>query len=464
MKRIKSLVLATILAGCTGNISAQDYELVWGDEFDGNTLGTLWNVEVVANPSNNELQHYTDRSENVRIENGNLVLTARRENYGKRKFTSGRVNTFGKVTFTHGRIEARVKLPRLANGLWPAFWMMGDDPSPASWPACGEIDIFEAGHKDGLTSGNSERLFAGCLHWGRDIPGHEMLYLGSRVAEYDITGDYHIFSAVWDESEIAFYLDDCAEPYYTADIGGQTSAGAYFHHPFHILFNLAVGGDYPDIHEEAGITALAGSKAEASMYIDYVRVYQKAGARNVSVKETPRKVSMDSKDFILPSAPKPAHPSSNVIAIAGNWYSRVGDGDFATWSSPGESLTYVKTDLKKRARRIRNFTYVGYNIRRDYGVVDCSKMSALHFDVYVTEGMSIGVTPVSKDPLDDDSRNVEHVLRFDVQPGWNSIDVPLIEFRRGTPGFDLSRIHLLKWDGGNGTSDIVIDNVYFYHN
>ena len=105
---MKKLILfaSVLLPAISGN--AQDYKLVWSDEFDTNTLNSNWNVEVVSNPANNELQYYTNRESNVRIEDGNLVLVGRRESYNDRSFTSGRVNSCNKVYFTHGKVEASI--------------------------------------------------------------------------------------------------------------------------------------------------------------------------------------------------------------------------------------------------------------------------------------------------------------------------------------------------------------------
>lgn len=115
---LKQILIVSLMLLTAQAITAQDYNLVWSDEFDANTLGKNWNVEVTNSPFNNELEAYTSRPENVKIADGNLVITARRESYGGRSFTSGRLNSMHKVSFTHGKIEARIKLPKLANGLW----------------------------------------------------------------------------------------------------------------------------------------------------------------------------------------------------------------------------------------------------------------------------------------------------------------------------------------------------------
>ena len=133
---VKYLVCACLLlsscmcAGTTAMAASPDktgYELVWEDNFDGDTLNrNHWNVEINGSGCGNaELQYYIDDTANVAVRNGNLVLTARVQTYAGKEFTSGRVNTQGKVAFKYGIIEARIKFPRTANGLWPAFWMMG---------------------------------------------------------------------------------------------------------------------------------------------------------------------------------------------------------------------------------------------------------------------------------------------------------------------------------------------------
>lgn len=279
MKQYFYLVL--ILLAAT-SAKAQDYELVWSDEFDTNTLGTNWNVEATTTPYNNELEAYTARQDNVCIANGNLVLTARREGYGDRAFTSGRVNSMHKVTFTHGKIEARIKLPKLANGLWPAFWMMGDDFDTVNWPKCGEIDILEMGMKDAIAHGTTATTVAGAIHWGESISDHQQYSSGSKTVSRDLTDGYHIFTAVWDDNYLKFYVDDDTTPYFSTTIKKGFSKSAYFHKPYHFILNLAVGGDYTGIISPDAVTALPHDGDEAQMLVDYIHVYQQEGQHNIS--------------------------------------------------------------------------------------------------------------------------------------------------------------------------------------
>lgn len=265
---------------------ADGYVLVWEDDFDGTQLNRdYWNVEINGTGCGNaELQYYVDDARNVAVRDGNLVLTARRQAHEGKDFTSGRINTLGKVAFTYGIVEARIKFPKTADGLWPAFWMMGNDIGETGWPRCGETDILEMGHANGIKNGTQERLFNGAMHWGVSAANHRQ-HVGDYVSSYSLQdGEYHLFKVVWTPEEIAMYVDDAERPYLRLDISDKSDkakAGYYFHKENFILFNLAVGGNFPGIHEADGITALKSGEAE--MLVDYVRVYQKKEQLALSV-------------------------------------------------------------------------------------------------------------------------------------------------------------------------------------
>ena len=277
-----------------GTGETDGYKLVWQDLFDGTTLNEArWNIEVNSDGGgNSELQYYTRRTENVRLGddgegNGCLILTARREDYGGRQCTSGRINSKGKIAFKHGKIEAAIKLPKTANGLWPAFWMMGNDYDQVGWPRCGETDIMEFGNANGIARGTQDRYFNGASHWGTAWNDHRQ-YSRDRTNSYSLQdGEFHIYTCIWDEDRVAMYVDldrnPDDTPYYEMTIPETTTdlthPGYYFHKENFILFNLAIGGNFPGIWDINGITALnEGNGYTQSMYVNYVKIYQKGTA------------------------------------------------------------------------------------------------------------------------------------------------------------------------------------------
>ena len=281
--------LAMAASSQDGTGETDGYKLVWQDLFDANELNSQrWNIEVNGDGGgNNELQYYTDRAENVRLGddgkgNGCLILTAKKEVYGGRQATSGRITSKNKIAFKHGKIEAAIKLPKTANGLWPAFWMMGNDYDQVGWPRCGETDIMEFGNATGIKNGTQDRYFNGACHWGQSWENHPN-YARAVTYQYSLQDDeFHIYTLIWDEEKVAMYVDldkyPDAEPYYIMTIpatNDTNSPGYYFHKENFILFNLAVGGNFPGIHNASQITALPEDGDEARMYVNYVKVYQK---------------------------------------------------------------------------------------------------------------------------------------------------------------------------------------------
>lgn len=271
-----------------GSGETDGYRLVWEDLFDDGSLDmTKWSIEVNGDGGgNNEMQYY--RAENISVENdasgnGCLVITARRESYNGKYFTSGRLNTRDRYEFTYGKVEASIMLPSTANGLWPAFWLLGANYDTDGWPRCGEIDILEMGHADGIRNGTQDRYFNGAAHWGYYKNGAYPNYARSTTNSYSLQdGNYHLYTLIWDESSLKMYLDldkyPDASPYYEmaiTDTSDDWGTGHYFHHDFFIIFNLAVGGNFPGIHNASQITALPEDGDEARMYVNYVKVYQK---------------------------------------------------------------------------------------------------------------------------------------------------------------------------------------------
>lgn len=273
----KTELPVTQLTSSTGEAMfvPEGYKLFWSDEFDGPNLNTdNWTCEIGGHGwGNAELQYYTDRPENVYVRDGKLVITARKENYQGSKATSARLITLGKVYFKYGYIVASIKLPKTANGLWPAFWMMGNDFKSKGWPNCGEIDIVEMGHQNGIKDGVQDRYLNGACHWGDN---GNASYGPSTTYDYSLQdGEFHTFTCIWTENEVAMYVDldtkPNARPYFKMTI--NQFGNNEFRKDNFILLNLAVGGNFPGIKDINQITALNNGPAE--MEVDYVRVFQK---------------------------------------------------------------------------------------------------------------------------------------------------------------------------------------------
>lgn len=268
-------------------IIPEEYKLVWSDEFDGDSLDTSkWYIEINGDGGgNSELQFYDERGVSIgkEPESGRncLILTASKEDWRGKSCSSGRVNTSKGYNFTHGRVEALIRLPHTADGLWPAFWLLGSDYHQVGWPKCGELDIMEMGNSNGIRRGMQDRYFNGACHWGYYLDGGGYPnYAVASDAPYSLQDGFHLFTLIWDEKSVKTYLDlhlyPDNEPYFAMNIDGyddSLSPGHYFHHDFFIILNLAVGGNFTGIWDINKVTAL--SEGEASMYVDYVRVYQK---------------------------------------------------------------------------------------------------------------------------------------------------------------------------------------------
>ena len=248
-------VIGTVFAFSNTVKAADNYELVWSDEFNGNYLDTnTWNYEIGTGSwgwGNNEQQYYTDR--NIKVSNGTMKITAKREDYGGMKYTSSRITTKNKKNFKYGKIEARIKMPKF-KGVWPAFWMLGANQDSVGWPKCGEIDIMEAI--------NDENLVYGTLHWFND-PGNNNADSGSSVAVANRT-EYHVYGVEWTADKLRWYVD--GKVYRTMDVSNDSFSEV--RKEYFVIFNMAIGGQWPGYNIDE--TAFP-----ATMEVDWVRAYKK---------------------------------------------------------------------------------------------------------------------------------------------------------------------------------------------
>jgi len=290
-------VAASLLTVCpmayAGNPSV--WSLVWSDEFDGPNGSPVdsskWGFNIGGGGwGNNELETYTSRTANAYRDGGQLVIKALKETFTgpdniTRNYTSARLLTQNKFSQAYGRFEARIKIP-YGQGIWPAFWMLGDNIDSAQWPNCGEIDVME-------NIGKEPSIVHGTLHG----PGYSG---GSGVsAAYTLPGgqkfsdDFHTFAVEWEPNIMRFYVDGLLYKTRTpADL--PTGTSWVFDHPFFIILNVAVGGGWPGNPD-------ASTVFPQQMLVDYVRVYQRSTASNVPVlftdEGTNRALALDSVTF-----------------------------------------------------------------------------------------------------------------------------------------------------------------------
>jgi beta-glucanase (GH16 family) len=271
------------------------WKLVWSDEFDGPNGSpvdsTKWGFDTGGGGwGNNELETYTSRTENASREGGMLVVKAIKETFRgsdniTRDYTSARLLTRNKFSQAYGRIEARIKVP-YGQGIWPAFWMLGDNIGTAGWPNCGEIDIME-------NIGREPSIVHGTIHGpgysgGDGIGAAYTLPTGQKFSD-----NFHTFAVEWEPNVMRWYVDGLL---YKTITPANLPAGKswVFDHPFFIILNVAVGGYWPLYPD-------ATTVFPQQMLVDYVRVYQRATPSNVPVVFTDeganRALALDSVTF-----------------------------------------------------------------------------------------------------------------------------------------------------------------------
>jgi beta-glucanase (GH16 family) len=255
------------VAECVVTVAEKTYQLVWSDEFDGTTLNTdNWTYETGTGQwgwGNNEEQYYTSRTENIRVEDGMLVIEARKEEYQGSSYTSARIKTKGKQEFTYGKIEVRLKVP-IGVGTWSAFWTLATE---GGWPECGEIDIMEH-------VGKEPKNIHCALHTLNKNGMNGLNPKGTQTLDEDIGAEFHVVTCEWIENEfmgfdrIHIYIDGVKTKTFAETTQLQDSGDWPYFKPHYFIINLAMGGNW-------------GGDIDDSMFdnpvlyqLDYVRLYQ----------------------------------------------------------------------------------------------------------------------------------------------------------------------------------------------
>ncbi|MCH8558648.1 MAG: family 16 glycosylhydrolase [Balneolia bacterium] len=263
-----AMVIAFSLNVQAQNNSEPEWQLIWSDEFEGNALDlNKWSYQYGTGASeglsgwgNNEQQYYTDRPENIFVQDGRLHIVALEENFGGMDYTSARIRSINQGDWRYGRFEASIRLPK-GQGIWPAFWMMPTESVFGGWPASGEIDIMEL-------IGSEPNVVHGTIHYG---PPHTYSGGSYTLPSGDFSEDFHTFAVEWENGEMRWYINDIH--YHTETDWFSQGQGfpAPFDQRFHFLLNVAVGGHWPGYPDET-------TQFPQVMEVEYVRVYQNVNA------------------------------------------------------------------------------------------------------------------------------------------------------------------------------------------
>lgn len=265
MGKRSGVIWCSLLFGITVCFAQRDYTLIWSDEFDQAEINSeKWNFEQGGGGwGNRELQYYTDRSENARIEDGCLVIEARKEEYGNRNFTSARLTTKGKGFTKYGKIEARISLPQ-GRGTWPAFWLMPEKSVYGTWPRSGEIDMME--HVGSNPTMISYAVHTQQRNGSKGNNWHKQVFPG-RTLE----GEFHLYGIEWLEDRIEFYFDGERQATLYNDLLGNSNTWP-FDQEFYVILNVAIGGNMGGTVDENIF------EQPVEMKVDYVHIYAQAGS------------------------------------------------------------------------------------------------------------------------------------------------------------------------------------------
>lgn len=419
---------------------------IWADEFNGTRIdNSTWSYKVGGDGNGNgELQYYTARSENAYIEDGKLVIEAKREAYEGKQFTSARLHTNGRVAFKYGTLEARIKIPRLDNGLWPAFWMLGTNFGLDGWPKSGEWDILEAGYKSAQANGTVNKSVSAAMHWWHESgTWSDWLQADSAASTtlpVNLYEDYHTYKLDWTPSKVTISVD--GNPYFTMDIT-DPNMSEFRDNPASIILNLAVGGfNFVEITDPAQITA----PFPAKMYIDYVRLYANANTE----------LTVASDD--LPSGNFGVSTETTPVLNELNWGDRT---SLYVWNNMTNIATTPSEGSGALAYSIAPGNWWGMGlVHKDYNMRNY-KHGYLHLDIKTssTSSFSIGMASTSggDGKVDFNEGGDQYGLVRD--GNWHHVAIPLSKF--GNLDFETIKTFFSVFGPAPAAAmEIAFDNIY----
>ncbi len=413
------------------------WTLVWSDEFDGQAIDeSKWTfVQGGGGYGNNELQNYTGRPENARIEEGILVIEARKESFQGNSYTSAKMSTQAKAAWTFGKFEIRAQLPE-GQGLWPAFWMMPADSAVyGAWPAGGEIDFMEyLGHE-------TDKIY-GTLHFGNPH-GHKQgtytLTNGQTFAD-----SYHVYGLEWEPNEIRWYIDGklyaSQNDWYTKDIttADPITFPAPFDRDFYMQLNVAVGGNWGGFPDET-------TSFPQKMLVDYVRVYELTGRpyneeRDASLQEKAGRAPLEDGNMVYDGG-------FDVAMTSDSYWTYLQVADFEGKGTPTIEEGMFKLDIQNQGKQ----TYAMQLIQKPLDI-QSGNTYRVSFDAKASTNRSI----IAKVGADEDQAYTNY-------SGDKSIDLSTelksygFEFAMTENTNLLSRLEFNL--GGRGENSVWIDNV-----
>jgi beta-glucanase (GH16 family) len=407
---------------------AQTYQLVWQDEFDGTQLDLdKWEPQIgtgcpdLCGWGNNELQYY--RSQNASVANGLLTITARRESFAGSQYTSARLRTRNKGDWTYGRIEVRAKMP-IGQGLWPAIWMLPTDSVYGTWAASGEIDIVEYLGQD------PDRVF-GTLHFGGTFPQNQFSSRDYTLPSGDFHSEFHDFAIEWDATEMRWFVDGVLYATQTQWFSTAAPYPAPFDERFHLLLNLAVGGNLPGSPD--------GSTVFPQQFVvDYVRVYEQVDDCSIVFDGMDHASPFTNGWFVFNGSTGGGSIGANLTNVP-----EVVGGRASLDAGWGGSPGFVGGFGRRRPMDLRGFTHFSFWIDPDAGQDYVLELNLQDDDNGDNE------IPNPPDGADDEFQYALHVSPTGPGAisggGWQRISIPLDDF------VDDPTFHY----GGNGVFDPV---------